>query len=284
MLSTSDHTRSADHRKYRIVTGLLFVSLFAICALAFTQGLSHAAPQGSWALPATDLSATSFEGRNPQVATGPDGTTIAVWQGSNGSESIIQAAVRPPGGSFGTTADLSATGEDAERPQVAIGPDGTATVVWRGSDGSNYIIQAATRPPGGSFGAPVDLSAAGQDAEGQQIAIGPDGTATVIWYRSNGTYSIIQSATRPPGGTFSAPADLSVTGGDALYPRVAIGPDGTATAVWHRFNGTFNIVQAATRPPGGSFGGRINISGSGQDAFDPQLAIGPDGTAVAVWT
>ncbi|MBK5111463.1 MAG: hypothetical protein JJE10_08945, partial [Thermoleophilia bacterium] len=40
-------------------------------------------------------------------------------------------------------------------PQITTAPDGTATVVWARGNGTNFIIQAATRPPGGSFGAPV---------------------------------------------------------------------------------------------------------------------------------
>ena len=42
--------------------------------------------------------------------------------------------------------DLSAAGQNAERPQTAIAPDGTTTVVWERHDGANYVVQAATRP------------------------------------------------------------------------------------------------------------------------------------------
>ena len=38
------------------------------------------------------------------------------------------------------------------------------------SDGTNTIIQAATRPPGGTFAAPIDLSATDQDASSPSIA------------------------------------------------------------------------------------------------------------------
>ncbi|MGA7435462.1 MAG: hypothetical protein WBW44_07540, partial [Solirubrobacterales bacterium] len=219
----------------------------------------------------------------PQVAIGPDGTATVIWRGSAGAEYIVQAATRPPGGSFGTPADLSAAGEDAEGQQIAIGPDGTATAVWYRSDGTNYIIQTATRPPGGSFGAPVDLSVPGGDALGPQIAIGPDGTATAVWYRFNGTFNIIQAVTRPPGGSFSGRINISASGQDAFDPQIAVGPDGTAIAVWTYNNGTFNIIEGTTRPPGGSFGTPSDLSESGQNAFVPQVAIGPDGTATAVW-
>ncbi len=83
--------------------------------------------------------------------------------------------------------DLSATGQDGEEPQVAAAADGTTTAIWRRSDGTDDIVQASTRPAGGVFGAPVDLSATGEDAQEPQVAAAADGTTTAIWSRSDGT-------------------------------------------------------------------------------------------------
>jgi len=239
-------------------------------------------PGGSFGTP-VDLSAPGQNANSPQITTAPDGTATAVWHRSNGANNIIQAATRPPGGSFGTPVDLSAPGQSAFRAQITTAPDGTATAVWYRSNGANDIIQASTRPPGGSFGAPVDLSAGGQNAEAPQIAIAPDGTATVVWYRSNGANDVIQASTRPPGGSFGAPVDLSATGQNAVLPQIATAADGTATAVWYRSNGADTIIQASTRPPGGGFGAPVDLSALGQSAFYPQIATAPDGTATAVW-
>ncbi|MGB0120351.1 MAG: hypothetical protein WBP55_05310, partial [Solirubrobacterales bacterium] len=183
---------------------------------------------------------------DPQLAIGPDGTAVAVWTYYNGAGYRIEGATRPPGGSFGTPSDLSETGQNAFVPQVAIGPDGAVTAIWRRNEGSDTIIQAATRFPAGSFGSPINLSQAGGMADQPQIAISPDGTATTVWHRSEGASSIVQATTRPPGGSFGAPTDLSTTGGGAIDSQIAISPDGTATAVWYRFNGTRNIVQTAS--------------------------------------
>jgi hypothetical protein len=272
-------------------------------------------------------------GRNafsPQISFGPDGTATAVWARFDGANDVIQAATRPPGGSFGAAVDLSAAGQNAFSPQIAFAPDRTATAIWRRSNGANSIIQAATRPAGDAFGAAVDLSAAGGNAVGPQIGIAtdgtptavwyrfngthnivqaktsigapvdlsgpgenavnpqiafaPDGTATVVWYRFNGFDQIVQAATRPSGESFGAAVDLSASGGDAVGPQISVAPDGTATAVWYRSNGTQNIVQAATRPPGGSFGAVVDLSATGQTASDPEIRLAPDGGATAVWT
>jgi hypothetical protein len=133
---------------------------------------------------------------------------------------------------------------------VAVGSDGATTVTWYRSDGTKYIIQAATRPAGSStFGTPVDLSAAGRDAFDSQVAIGPDGATTVTWSRSDGSAYIIQARTRPAGSTdFGTVADLSATGQNSYEPQVAVGPDGTPTVTWYRVGPSY-IVQASTGAP-----------------------------------
>jgi len=254
----------------------------ALTLLAFAPP-APAAPQGPWKLPASNISAAGQAAFDPEIAIAPDGAATAVWRRSNGTSNIIQAATRPPGGSFGAAVDLSATGQNALDPQIAIAPDGTATAVWRRFNGTNFVAQAATRPPGGSFGAAIDLSATGEDSLAPQVAIAPDGAATVVWTRFNGTNFIIQAATRPPGGSFGAAVDLSATGQDAFNPQIAIAPDGAATVAWQRYDGANDIIQAGTRPPGGSFGAAVNLSVAGQNASEPQIEVAPDGAATAVW-
>ena len=188
---------------------------------------------------------------NPRSSTGPDGTVVAVWARSEGKNEVIQSATQPPGGEFGAPEDLSATDTTGDQPRVAIGPDGTMTVVWSNMDGFSGFIQAATRPPGGSFGVPVNLSAADSSLSDAGIAIAADGTTTVIWREPVGAHGVIKTATRKQGGSFEPPVDLSDSGKDAYLPQISVAPGGTATAVWVSFTGTSFLVQAATRPPGG---------------------------------
>ena len=257
------------------------VSLVA-AVLAFVLGGSSvsAEPQGPWVLPVEDLSEAGQSASDPQVSAAPDGTATAVWRRSDGANTIIQAATRPPGGSFDTPVDLSDAGQSALEPQITTAPDGTATVVWQRFDGANTIIQAATRPPGGSFGTPVDLSASGISSAQPRIGTAADGTTTAVWSGGGG---LIQAATRPPGGSFGTPVDLSALGGPAFNPQIAASLDGTLVVVWQRFDGTVDVVQASVRPPGGSFGAPVDLSAPGKFTNFPHVAAAADGTATAVW-
>ena len=151
--------------------------------------------------------------------------------------------------------DLSAAGQNANAPQVAFDADGDATAVWNRYDGSNLIAQTALRSAGGAWQAPVDLSAAGQDALTPQLAVDPNDNAIAVWVRSSGATKVIQAAVRPAGGSWQPAIDLSAPGATAQDPSVAVDANGTAVAIWDRSNGTNRIVQAALRPAGGVVAG-----------------------------
>ncbi len=234
-----------------------------------------------------DLSAAGQHARNPQVAVGSDGATTVVWSRSNGADSIVQARTRAAGsGTFGGAENMSATLQNAGDPQVAVGVDGATTVIWTRWNGFNDIVQASTRPAGsGTFGAVEDLSALGRSAYSPQVAVAVDGATTVIWNRWNGFNNIVQARTRPAGSvTFAGAVDLSAAGRDALGQQVAVGVDGATTVVWWRWDGSNSIVQVSTRPAGsGTFGGAVDLSAAGQSAYNPQLAVAVDGAATVVW-
>jgi hypothetical protein len=264
--------------------GLLAMAA-AIVVMLTTAAGALAFPQGPWVLPAVSLSSRLQDASEPQLAASPDGTVTAVWTRYNGANTIIQAAIRPPGGSFEKPVNLSAPGQDASDPQVTASPDGTVTAVWGRSNGADDIIQAATRPPGGSFAGPVNLFKSPGNAFDPQLTVSPDGTVTAIWTRRNGANDIIQAATRPPGGSFGSPKTLFVDpGATGRRPQLAASPDGTVTAVWIRHGGANDIIQAATRPPGGAFGAPVDLSAPLQSAAQPQVTASPDGTVTTIWT
>jgi hypothetical protein len=227
------------------------------------------------------------------VATDPQGNTIATWTHRSGTSQIVQAAVRPPGGSFGSPQDLgtvepeSVLGILAPTPDVAVDAHGNAVVVWGHPLAAGHVIQAAVRPAGGRFGAPIDLSDGSRDAVADpRVGISADGTATAVWTWNNGTHTVIQAATRPPGGAFppaGAAPTLSDTAQSAKDARVAVNADGDTVVVWTRSNATNVIAQARVRPAGGVFADVVDLSATGRDASDPDVAIDPAGRATAVW-
>ena len=215
------------------------------------QAATRAANATTFSTP-IDISATGQDTSNPQVATGPDGTTTITWYSWNGNKYIVQAATRAANATtFSTPINVSTAGQNAITPEVATGPDGTTTITWARYNGSTYIAQAATRAASATtFSTPIDLSTTGHTAYNPQVATGPDNTTTITWQSSDGPNNIVQAATRAANATtFSTPIDLSTAGQGAADPQVATGPHGTTTITWWRSNGTNRIVQAVTATP-----------------------------------
>ncbi len=245
------------------------------------SGSALAAPQ--W-LPATNLSGPGQDGEIPLVAVDPRGDATAVWEHNNGTNTVIQAATRPAGGTWGAPVTLSAGGENSFAPDVAVDAQGDATAVWERSTGigGDTVQQAAFRPAAGVWQAPVDVSAAGKTADRVAVAVDPQGDATALWDIFTGANYIMQAASRPAGGAWGLAVDLTGSGGDAVWPQASYDAHGDVTAVWYRSQGANLIVQAASRPAGGVWQSAIDLSLPGT-ATEPQVAVDPRGDATAVW-
>jgi phage terminase large subunit-like protein len=192
----------------------------------------------------------------------------------------------PSGGDGPKAADISPGGQDATTPQVAVAPDGTSTVVWSGLEGANFGIYERQVAADGTPEPVHQLSAAAQDAFSPQVAVGPDGTATVVWIRSDGSNFLVQERQVDPDGTLEPTKTLSATGGDAAEPQVAVAPNGAATIVWKRFEASnFRIKERRIEPDGSvEVANSHNLSAAGENAVEPQVAVAPDGTATVVWS
>ena len=170
---------------------------------------------GAWQTPVTLSAPSRFIDDEPRVATNATGDVVAVWNHSNGSEYVMQAAARPAGGAWQAAVDISAPGHSADEPRLAVNQAGLAVVVWRDSDGSSFnnTIQAAARPAGRAWQAPVALSAPSLDAERPDVAVNTTGEAVAVWNTftaQGGVDSVrVQAAARPASGTWRTPVNVS---------------------------------------------------------------------------
>jgi len=254
-----------------------------VCLFVLFASASAANADSAW-LPAQVLSADGEDAAWPQVAIDPQGNAIAVWQRSNGSKIVVQAAERPAGGSWSEPADLSDPGEDAGEADVAVDAQGNAIAVWRRLDGNNHtIIELSERPFGGDWSEPVELSAHDVYSYEPHVAVNARGDATVIWHAFGTGETLVQSAARPAGGSWSEPEDLSPSGKEGTEAKVGVDAVGTATAVWELLAGGKAWIQTSRRPLGGTWSEPEDLSSPEYAAFVPDLAVAGEGDATAVW-
>ncbi|MGN6256895.1 MAG: choice-of-anchor D domain-containing protein [Solirubrobacterales bacterium] len=249
---------------------------------------------GIWS-PAVELGVPGGDERGTEIAVGPSGEVTAVWERFDGSHWVVLERRIGEGGSpLGPVHQLSASGGDAFDARVVVGPDGTATVVWKRFDGSDYVIQERRVDPGGTPEASVhDLSLPGQFAGEPQVAARPDGGVVVVWERHNTSRDVtrIQSAVvRPTGVPTACCFDLTDApfNRNSFEPQVAVAPDNSAIVVWDRHDGSDGVVQVVQArrlaPSGTPDATTYELSASGEDSIEPDLAIGPSGQATVTWT
>jgi hypothetical protein len=244
---------------------------------------------GSWSAPVT----LSKPGAGSAlIAAGPDGTVTAVWllEREEGRRSVVQSSTRSAAGIWSEPVSLSPPRKAARYAQIALDPQGSATVVWRSE--FDAVIESATRSSLGIWSPPVALSAEGVVADSPQVAVDSEGTATAIWAgrfpAGRGVKMAnrrIQVATLPAGGTWSATVNISEAGHRLIQdPLIAVDPQGDATAIWQRSDGENLVVQGATRPAGGSWSVPVELTaGQGRGGQHLQLAMDSRGNATAIW-
>lgn len=188
--------------------------------------------------PGGDFSDTGLvSGDDPPtwVAAGPRGDAMFAWQdyGKQGHYRF-----RPAGGELGP--DTPVPADNPYAGTVSIGADGSAVYLWR--EASQTFV--AERPPGGDFGAPVEVAEVPPRAADWSVAASHDGRLLMVW--SDG--HAISGVERPPHGSFGAPFKLAVPGKYFTIEGVSVADSGAA-AITAGY--THHYLYA--REPGGAF-------------------------------
>ena len=134
---------------------------------------------------------------------------------TDGAHTIVQAASQAGRRRLVPRSDLS-VGRAATRPnrRSRIDAAGNAVALWSRYNGSKYVVQSADPAGRGRLvSAPVDLSARRmrpRKPPGSRST--PPATRSRSGRATTGLHYIVQAASRPAGGAWRAPLDLSVAG------------------------------------------------------------------------
>ena len=214
------------------------------------------------------------------MAVGPTGRVVAVWGSVVGCPAacsyILQASVRPPGGSWGAPVTLS-TELNWGTGGVTLGMDGAgdAIAAWVGfyADASHYAVLPAAS---GTWGPAQTLSTYVQgDARNLSLAVSPNGSAIVAYATQHDAIWAVSGTIQ---GGFSAPVFVGAGDyGKNSAPKAALDDAGQASLVWSESTGT----RAATRSPGGTWSAPVALAP--QASSSVATAIDGAGNAIAVF-
>src|SRR4051795_9391076 len=178
----------------------------------------------------------------PDVAVDAAGNARFAWR--DVAASTTRVAERGlTGATLGTTQFVSAPTSTQELPDVAVAPDGTSVFGWQTVEKARgrKLLPNGTLDPIVELFSPVQAFFAGGST---QVAVDASGNAVFAWLQfAAGGESRVQTRTLKANGTQTAVQDLSAAGQGAHDQRLALAPNGDATFLWDRSNGTNTIVQ-----------------------------------------
>jgi hypothetical protein len=185
-----------------------------------------------WSAP-TQISEAGAKSGEPQIAFNGSGVATAVWhsQPEGGGAFRTRVATSSNGTTWSATQTISADGESAFEPQIAVAANGEAVALWKLLPGPPVRVQAARRSTGGTWSAPVFISSEESGANRPRIGIDAAGNATAVWVSEEAT-RLIAGSTQTPSGSWTSPVTVSAAGGNAGEPNIDIAPDGNGAAAW----------------------------------------------------
>jgi hypothetical protein len=261
-------------QKWTGIVAVAFVLLFVAVIPASAAG----AP--SWSSP-VDVSAIGQHADNPQIVAVSKGSLAAIWEGTDGTNTVVQASrSKDSGATWATPVTLSASGQSPFFPDIVAAPNGSVTAVWELSNAGNNTVQASHSANGASWSAPFDLATFSGEASSPQIVAAPDGTVTAVW---QGQSNVIQSSHSVNGTSWSALTAFPNAGWGGMSPQIASATDSSLTAVWSSFDGSSYIVQSSHSADGSSWSAPSQIAVAGGTPASPQSVVGPSGTLTVVW-
>ena len=245
-----------------------------VCAVM--PGTTQAIPASRWVAPESAVSGKQLPD-DPQVVTDPAGDIAAVWkQLDRTGRWSVWATFRPAGGSWEPPTLLAKRlNASATVPRAAMDDDGNMVVVWCGA-GAFHDVKAVWRTADGEWTRPATLLNTFIHADGVDVAVGPGGQATAIWWLGGEVWARIGTA---DGGW--KPATYVDAGHLASVVMNARGDTGIVYVQGDSQTGQVGVVQRVagqwTDPA------YLSAAGSGPDG-PASLDLSDNGSATAVWS
>jgi len=261
-------------------------------------GSSRPNAGGAWTPKAVLKPATDAGDRNPSVAMDGAGNGFVIWeqadQADNGEASVWISRFSAAAFSTATTIETFAGGFGADSAHIALNASGAGVASWRQVNVATDDLYTRFYV-GGVWGAPqlIVTSSVIPFYQVPHVAIDPAGNSTAVWGQVIANNTIQARLSRHGAGqtAWDPPtmleADNRLTGfaGSDVSPELGLDAAGNVTVIWRKQAASGLVdLWAARVTAAGVVGTPVLIDGQNTNSvFGHQLAVAPNGVAVAVW-
>lgn len=195
---------------------------------------------------------------------------------------------------------LSGCGSEREKPsnvsqnpgqslasRIVVDSEGDVYVVWQDDSDKPSNILYATKPSGGSWSQPVNLSGFDVYARQPSLAIDSADTLHVAWYGSPifGEGADIFYASKPRDGDWSQAVNISQSDQvSSERTSLAVGPDDTLHLVYNQQAGNGPDIFYASKLEDGDWSAPVDITSDESISAEVSLATDRDGGLHLAWS
>lgn len=234
------------------------------------------------------------------TATPSSGQVFSAWggdcTGTNTTCSLALAASRsvtatfvaaPPPAGWSPATTLSDSTGGAGTPRVVIDAQGRGLAVWHQTTPTGHDVWASRYLPASGWSAPLLLDNSHGGVRDLQLVIHrASGHAMVAWHQITSTagYDLWARSFDPATGWGGA-ALVETAPGSLGLSSIGVDAQGDAWAVWSQMQGRFSVwANHYSRTQGWGVPVLIETNDTvGSTDGDPQVAVAPNGDALAVW-
>jgi hypothetical protein len=289
LVGKHDHINASAPRIAMDTFGNTFVVWEQLMGARFTVWSIRCTASGSWDSPVLLQKNLLISAFAPRIAVDSRGHALAVWQQLENQRYSIWASRFIAGRGWSAEPELveRQDGTNALRPELALGRRGDALVVWeRALDTGSRMIWCKRYTPSYGWGRAEPLHA---DTSGlalrPRVTMDAGGDALVLWHQSRGTgHAGIWSNRYDEGSGWrtAAPVDLDMD--IDFTPQIAADAFGNVLAVWSHVTGPRVRIWSKRFNVGSDWSESEEIGvHEATSALAPQVAVAPNGCALAVW-
>lgn len=250
-------------------------------AAVIYAGLASVKTGGTWGTPVALASGSPAS----DIKVAPNGDVLAIWsfRTTNTYVPVEAQAAFFSNGRWGPTWTIT-TSEYGNvynfgPPSIAFDGNSQATVVWEENNGSTCVVVAITGNAVAGFGSRQTIDNEGTCRGWTQMAVNHSGQAVAVIGVPGILSGPVVAISQGADGTWSAPVTLEAQQYRQRQPRIGLGDDGTAVAVWTQHS----TASYAVRSPSGVWSTAAVLPGVSAITNTSYVAVDGMGNAVVAY-
>lgn len=241
-------------------------------------------PQTGWA--ASDRVSNGAPVSLVRIAGNAAGDAVVVWLGQDDGAArySIYAKRYVPAQGWAQSQPLESADLQAYDAVAALGPDGTATVLWLQSDGNVFNALASRSGRTGGWSAPAIVDAAAAASVGNPVlAASQDGSVMAGWTQWSGSFIELWASRFTAETGWQPPARVDQATRGVGEPHLAMDARGGAVAVWVQNEAAGRSVASSRFRPDGGWEAAAPVGTFPGEPQGPRVAVDAAGNALVAW-